>query len=111
MEIGPNDCRWIYRFGSQTILVSAVASGDDPAMQWRVSVEGEHCRFLVFGHLVIGEHEFAAAANVEIDTQRKRFAFRPDADSIWGRHYPKAVYHLVTSTPQSVEAVGGDELL
>jgi 1,2-beta-oligoglucan phosphorylase len=30
---------------------------------------------------------------------------------LWGQRYPNAVYFLVTSTPDAVEAVGGDELL
>ena len=30
---------------------------------------------------------------------------------MWGKRYPRAVYRLVTSTPEEVEAIGGDELL
>jgi len=110
-EMGLSDSRWIYRLGERTITVSATVSGDEPAMQWRVTVEGEKCRFLVFGHLVLGEQEFAHAGRVEIDARRKQFNFRPDPDNLWGQKYPKAVYHLVTSTPRQVEAVGADELL
>ncbi len=110
-EMGLSDCRWIYRLGERTITVSAIVSGDEPAMQWRVAVEGEKCRFLVFGHLVLGEQEFAHAGRMEIDARRKRFTFRPDPENLWGQRYPKAVYHLVTSTPRQVEAVGADELL
>ena len=57
-EIGLSDCRWIYRLAERTIIVTAVASGEDAAMQWPVSVEGAPCRFLVFGHLVLGEREY-----------------------------------------------------
>ena len=110
-EMGLSDCRWIYRLGERTITVSATVSGDEPAMQWRVTVEGEQCRFLAFGHLVLGEQEFAHDGRIEIDARRKRFAFRPDPDDLWGQKYPRAVYHLVTSTPERVEAIGGDELL
>ena len=39
------------------------------------------------------------------------FAFRPDPASLWGQRYPEAVYHLVTGTPDAIEAIGGDELL
>ncbi len=60
-EMWLSDSRWIYRLGERTITVSATVSGDEPAMQWRVTVEGEKCRFLVFGHLVLGEQEFANA--------------------------------------------------
>jgi len=110
-EMGLSDCRWIYRLDDRTITVSAVVSADEPAMQWRVTVEGERRRFLIFGHLVLGENEFSHAARIEIDARGKRFAFRPDPDGMWARHYPQAVYHLVTGAPEFVEAVGGDELL
>jgi cellobiose phosphorylase len=110
-EIGLSDCRWIYCFGMRTITVRAIASGEDPAMQWRVAVDGEPCKFLVFGHLILGERELDCAGLVEVDTKSNRFSFRPGPDSIWSRHYPNAVYHLVTSTPGAVEAIGGEELL
>ena len=110
-EIGLSDCRWIYRFDERTITVSAIASGDDPALQWRIAVDGEPCRFLVFGHLVLGQHELDHAGRVEVDPARLRFVFRPDPASLWGQRYPDAAYVLVTSTPEAVEAIGGDELL
>ena len=110
-EMGLSDCRWLYQFSEGTITVSATVAGDEPAMQWRVTVEGQKRRFLVFGHLVLGEQEFAHHGRVEIDARRKRFAFRPDPEHLWGQKYPHAVYHLVTSTPGRVEAIGGDELL
>ncbi|WP_119271139.1 GH36-type glycosyl hydrolase domain-containing protein [Taklimakanibacter deserti] len=110
-EIGLSDCRWIYRTGSRSIIVEAVAAGNDAAMQWRVSVEGEACRFLVFGHLVLGERELSHQGRVEIDREDKRIRFRPDPQFLWGQRYPQSAYDLVTSTPDAVEAVGGDELL
>jgi 1,2-beta-oligoglucan phosphorylase len=110
-EMGLNDCRWIYRMSQRTVTVSAAVSGDEPAMQWRVTVDGPKCRFLVFGQLVLGEQEFAHSSRVEIDSQRKRFTFRPDLNGLWGQKYPQAAYHLVTSTPRRIEAIGGDELL
>ena len=110
-EMGLSDCRWVYRLADRTITVSAIVSSDEPVMQWRVVVDGDACRFLVFGHLVLGEQEFAAAARWEIDARRKSFAFRPDPDGLWGQRYPKAAYRLVTSTPAQIETVGGDELL
>jgi 1,2-beta-oligoglucan phosphorylase len=110
-EMGLSDCRWIYQLAERTVTVSATVCGDEPAMQWRVAVEGPKCRFLIFGHLVLGEQEYGPAGRIEIDPRRKRFTFRPDLDDRWGRQYPKAVYRLVTSTPTRVEAIGGDELL
>ena len=110
-EMGLSDCRWIYLLEERTVTVRAIASGDDPAIQWRVAVEGAPCRFLVFGGLVLGEREFDHAGRVEIDADNRRIAFRPDPASLWGQRYPDAIYHLVTSTPEAIEAIGGDELL
>jgi cellobiose phosphorylase len=110
-EMGLSDCRWIYRLNDRTITVLAIAAGDDPAMQWQVAVEGGSCRFLVFGHLVLGERELEHAGRIEIDAERKEITFRPDSNSLWGQSYPEAAYHLVVSTPDAVELIGGDELL
>jgi 1,2-beta-oligoglucan phosphorylase len=110
-EMGLSDCRWIYHLGGRTITVRAIASGEDPAMQWRVTVEGNPCKFLVFGHVVLGEREFDCDGLIEIDTKSRYFSLRPGPDSIWGQRYPNAVYHLVASTPDAFEVIGGDELL
>jgi len=111
LEMGLSDCRWTYRLEERTVTVRAVAAGDEPAMQWHIAVEGVPCRFLVFGGLALGEREFDHAGRVEIDADNRRIAFRPDPASLWGQRYPDAVYHLVASTPDAIEAVGGDELL
>ena len=70
-EMGLNDCCWVYQLAGRTVTVSATVSGDEPAMQWRVAVEGPKCRFLVFGHLVLGEQEFGPAGRIEIELQAK----------------------------------------
>src|ERR1700727_723394 len=110
-EMGLNDCRWVYQLAGRPFTFSATVSGYEPAIQWRVAVEGPRCRFLVFGHLVLGEQEFGPAGRIEIDSKRKRFTFRPDLNDRWGQQYPEAIYRLVTSTPGRVEAIGGNELL
>ncbi|MBB5574330.1 MULTISPECIES: GH36-type glycosyl hydrolase domain-containing protein [Rhizobium] len=109
-DIGLSDVRWIYRLAGRTITVTAIACGDDPSMQWNVAVEGAACRFLVFGHIVLGERDYEAVANIEIDAAAKQISFRPQPSWLWDR-YPQAAYHLVTSTPDVFEAIGGDELL
>ncbi|HET8830692.1 MAG TPA: cellobiose phosphorylase, partial [Casimicrobiaceae bacterium] len=110
-EMGLSDCRWIYVLADRVISVRAIAAGDDPAMQWRITVVGAPCRFLVFGQLVLGEREFEHAGIVDCNTTKRRFTFRPDPDSLWGRCYSSAAYHLVTSTPHAIDTLGGDELL
>ena len=110
-EMGLSDCRWVYATEGRTIAVHAAASAEDSAIQWEIAVEGEPCRFLIFGQLVLGERDFSHSGQVEVDGDAKRFTFRPDPDSLWGKTYPSAAYRLVTSTPGEVEALGGDELL
>ena len=110
-EMGLSDCRWVYRLDKRTVTVSATVCGEEPAMQWRVTVDGPRSRFLVLGHLVLGEQEFGPAGRIEINSKRKRFTFRPDLNDRWGQQYPEALYRLVTSTPGRIEAIGGDELL
>ena len=110
-EMGLSDCRWIYRLDDRVVSVRATASGDEPAVQWQITVQGAPCRFLVFGHVVLGERELEQEGSIEVDQGAKRFTFRPDPNGLWGQCYPDAVYHLVTSTPEVVEAAGGDELL
>jgi 1,2-beta-oligoglucan phosphorylase len=110
-EMGLSDCRWIYALADRVITVRAIASGDDPAMQWRISIDGAPCRLLVYGNLVLGERDFEHAGRVIADLSNRRFTFQPDPESHWEQHYPDAAYHLVTSTPNAVEAIGGDELL
>ncbi len=110
-EIGLADCRWIYQLDERTLTVSAAVSGDEPVVQWRAAVEGPPCRFLIFGHIVLGEQEFAHAGQLTIDLGQKRFSFRPEPGGMWSQRYPAALYYLVTSTPECIEAVGSDELL
>ncbi len=110
-DIGLSDARWIYRLRDRTIIVHAIAAGDAPAMQWRVTVEGAACRFLVFGHVAMGERDYEQTGTIDVDVNVKRISLRPGADWLWGQTYPEAAYHLVTSTPEAVEAIGGDELI
>ncbi|ACK51385.1 conserved hypothetical protein [Methylocella silvestris BL2] len=110
-EIGLNDCRWIYRIGARTIIVSAIVSGADSAMAFALDFEGEPCRFLVFGHLALGEREYDHHSRVEIDPVSMRVTLRPDPDWLWGQRYPQAAYHIVSPEPADIAAIGGDELL
>ncbi|WP_442755861.1 GH36-type glycosyl hydrolase domain-containing protein [Methylocystis sp. JAN1] len=110
-EMGLGDCRWIYRLGARTVTVQAIVDADAPAMRWRIAVEGAPTRFLIVGHLVMGESEFAHASHVEFDARKARFSFRPDGEWLWAKRYPDAVYRLVVGAPEDIDAAGGDELL
>jgi cellobiose phosphorylase len=110
-DMGLSDCRWIYRLPDRIVTVSAIASGADAAMQWQVEIDGPPSRFLVFSHVVLGEREYEQSGRITVDAAAKRIAFRPGPDWLWGQKHPDAMYHLTTSTPAAIEAIGGDELL
>ena len=76
-EMGLSDCCWIYRLADRTVTVRAIASGLDPALLLEVEVEGPACRFLVFGHLVLGERELDHAGRIDIDEVEKKWPFGP----------------------------------
>ena len=110
-EIGLSACRWLYQLDDGAIEVHGWTSAEDTAMAWEITAEGKPCRFLILGHAVMGEHEFRHPANVIVDKAKKRISLRPNADWIWAEHYSSAVHHLVTATPDAVEAVGTGALL
>jgi cellobiose phosphorylase len=110
-EMGFNDCRWLYQFDDGAIAVHAMVSTEDTAMQWHIAASGPSHRFLIFAHLVLGEHEFRHPGSVEIDHTARRISFRPSPDWLWVDHYPQAIHHLVAGTPQAVEAIGSGALL
>ena len=81
-------------------------------MQWRVTVEGGNAASSSFGHLVLGEHEFASRGRVEIDAHdESNSSFGPIPTTCGASDTRAPSYRLVTSTPDEVEAIGGDELL
>jgi cellobiose phosphorylase len=110
-EMGLSDCRWLYRFDDGAIDIRASAWADDAALLWDVSVEGPPCRFMLYGLVVLGEHDYRHAGHIEVDEAAKRLSFRPESNWLWGQTYPQAIHHLVTSTPEAVEAVGTGALL
>ena len=110
-DIGLSDARWIYLLDDGTVIdVEAIADGASPALQWRVGASSP-CRFLAFGHLVLGEREYEQVGDVSIDAAAKRARFAPGPGWLWADKYPEAAYHLTVATPGDIEAIGGDELL
>jgi len=87
-EMGLSDCRWVYQLAGRTVTVSATVCGDEPAIQWRVAVEGHDVAFSSWPSCT-WRAGIAHAGRVEIDSKRKRFTFRPDLSDRWGQQYPR----------------------
>ncbi|MET0747350.1 MAG: cellobiose phosphorylase [Rhizobium sp.] len=110
-DMGLSDCRWIYQLADRTITVTAIADGDDAAMQWHIAVDGDACRFLAFGQVTLGEREYETSGRISVEADGRQIVLQPDPDWLWGQRYPEASYRLVSATPEAVDALGGDELL
>jgi 1,2-beta-oligoglucan phosphorylase len=110
-DMGLNDCRWIYHTENTTITVHTIASGSDTAMQWRITADGHPCRFLVLAHLVMGERDYEHKGRADIDVNAGRATLHFDSGTLWGNRYPQARFDLVTSTLDTLDAMGGNELL
>ncbi|MGV2979835.1 GH36-type glycosyl hydrolase domain-containing protein [Camelimonas sp. ID_303_24] len=118
-ENGPNDCRWIYAMeaagkegrASGRIVVQAFASVQEPALRWRVKIDGPPARLLIAGHCVMGERELGQSAAVVVDAPAGRAMLRPDPASLWGQHYPESVYVWQAEQPELVRRIGGSGLL
>src|SRR5947208_4691318 len=81
-EMGLSDCRWIYALADRVVTVRAIASGDDPAMQWRISIDGAPCRLLLYVHLVLGERDLEHEQREAAVLSNCRFTFLPDPASL-----------------------------
>ncbi len=114
-ENGLNDCRWIYEAGAGgkpgRIVVHAFASVREPALRWRVKIDGPPARLLIAGHCVMGERELGQSAAVVVDAPAGRAMLRPDPASLWGQHYPESVYVWQADQPELTRRIGGSELL
>ena len=111
-EMGLSDCRWIYRLGDaddhRACDRLGRRSGDPMADHGRGKA-------LPVPRLRPSRPRRARTRPRRPHRDRRGAAseitFRPDPNSLWGQRYPDAVYHLVVSTPDAVEPIGGDELL
>ena len=111
-EMGLSDCRWIYRLEAAHrhgagCGMRATIRRCSGASRSRASPAGSWCSATSSS----ASASSTMPAGSRSTRRAKRFTFRPDPASLWGQRYPDAVYHLVTSTPDAIEAIGGDELL
>jgi cellobiose phosphorylase len=91
------------------VSVHLIASGEEAALHWHVSVDGEPCRFLVYARVLVGEREYESAASFTTDGESAQFVFDPN--TLWGERFPDARFDFFASTPGVIETMGGDELL
>ena len=112
MEMGPNRARWIYAGGGRTIVVTVVASLDNPACRTTIDCDaGGPVELLITHNVVLGANEHDVPGRVRVRSPRPRVEMRPDPSSVVRRRYPDTTFALVSADRAAITAIGGDELL
>lgn len=109
--MAPRVVRWIYRLDDRVIAVRAWCSGRDPAsfLELRV-LSGPPAEFLITHLLALGALEFESGGKLEFH-EDGWIAAQPAADSFTGLHLPGTCFALAATSPESLAAHGGDELI
>lgn len=111
-EMTLDGARWVYRHAGGLLAVRMTAAADDPAITFKVTSDtGGPVELLICGEIAAGPVEFDSAPQLCVDAAARRLSVRPDPNSMVAQRLPRLAFHLVTSTPTRVEAIGGDELL
>lgn len=110
-EMAVDQCRWIYKLGTDLLTVACVACDQGPAFTFEIDVKGQPLELLLSGEIAAGPSEYENPVRLSVDPSRSRLTVRPDPQSHVGRKLPNLAFTVVTSTPQAIQSIGGDELL
>ncbi|WP_428938077.1 GH36-type glycosyl hydrolase domain-containing protein [Fontivita pretiosa] len=110
-EMALNQCRWIYRHGSDLLTVSCIAREDDPAITYQIRNAGGPVELLVCGEIAAGSEEYEDRPRLMLDRQRARITIRPGEKSLVGKRQPNLVFHVVSGDADVICGIGADELL
>jgi cellobiose phosphorylase len=106
-----DQCRWHYRSGQARFTVSCIAAADEPAITFEVDSQAQPIELLISGEIAAGPSEYDSRPCLDIDERMRRITVRPDPASLLGSKLPGMLFHVVTSTPGTVDAIGGGEVL
>ena len=110
-EMALNECCWHYKQGQHLLTIRCASAGTEPALVFDIRSEGRAVEVLICGELAAGAMEYDTSPRLVIDDESRRIIVRADPDSLFGKMQPQAEFHIVTSTPQAIESIGGDEPL
>jgi cellobiose phosphorylase len=110
-EMAPNFCRWFYKNNGNLLTVTCTASDEDPAFTYEIAAENHGFEFLISGEIAAGPQEYDTSPRLSLDPGSMRITVRPDARSALAAKCPEIVFHAVSSTPNAIDAIGGDELI
>ncbi|WP_428388282.1 GH36-type glycosyl hydrolase domain-containing protein [Mucisphaera sp.] len=110
-EIRRSSVLWCYELEDHTIWITIEASSAAPHLDLSVHVDGEPIRLMLMGRVLIGDAEPRSSGAIAFDPANGTVTLRPAEDSAWINHQPNAQLTMTAEGPESLEAIGGDELL
>jgi 1,2-beta-oligoglucan phosphorylase len=110
-EMGPNFCRWYYKGNGNLLTVTCIASDEDAAFTYQIRSEKQGFEYLICGEIAAGPQEYDSSPRLSIDSRTMRVTIRPDSRSQLAANCPEIIFHAVSSTPEAIEVIGGDELI
>jgi len=111
-EMGPQDCRWIYKHtgGMITVRSEAAAVRHELTLTLEV-VSGSPMRFLVSNHVALNGDDGSNAVPARYTVDDSGVFVRPVQDSDVGRRFPDGRFRIEPYPGTVIEKMGGDELL
>lgn len=117
-EMSLDGARWVYRHPTGSVCVRMIAYADLPAITFRLTAEpadgrqpSDGVEWLVCGEIAAAPAEYDQRSLLTVDAAARRMVVRPERESLLGQRLSALAFHLVTSTPEVVQRLGGDELL
>ena len=110
-EMALDHCGWYFKRDDRMLTVRCITAERDPALTFKVQSEGSPVELLICGEVAGGPMEYETSPRLLLDHERKRIVVRPEPESPLGKAQPHLAFHIVTSTADDVESIGGDEAL
>lgn len=104
--------RWLYRLGDRVVEVTTQGVADRPALRLDLRVlAGGPLAFLITHQVAAGNGEHDEPVRLEAHPEGGWIAVAPGAGTALARRRPGTAMAIVACAPQTVAALGGDELL
>lgn len=111
-EMGPDQCRWIYRHAGGTIDVHSRAHGDPHTLELRIEIaEGDAARFLISHHIALDGDDGSGAGPARCSVDGDAVVVKPSPASELGRRFPQGGFRIEPAAATRFDRIGGDELL
>lgn len=108
----PESCRWLYRHESGLIEIRSEAASASHTLTLNIAVlEGAPARFLVSHHVAWTGDDGLESGPVSMTSEAQGVWLHPAPDSELGRRFPGGGFRIRAGEGETLEQIGGDELL